>query len=165
MTYPLVIARNQFRPMAWRNGKGLTFQIASHPPDGPDFDWRISLAQIEADGAFSTFPGVDRTITIIGGGLTLRFCKATSTTLGPNDAPFIFPGDVAVAAEHIRFPTTALNVMTRGARCAHLVHRGPAGVEIMIVSARGMVQAVLDRDCTATIWDHGLPVSFSAHGI
>ncbi len=35
------------------------------PQDG--FDIRLSLASIDTDGLFSLFPGIDRTITLVGG--------------------------------------------------------------------------------------------------
>ena len=48
-------------PAAWKNGGGVTREVASWPEQaGLDgFDWRISLAEVAAGGPFSVFPGVD----------------------------------------------------------------------------------------------------------
>ena len=56
-------------PTPWKNGGGATREIACWPPGtGLDsFDWRISVATIAADGAFSVFAGIDRSITLLSG--------------------------------------------------------------------------------------------------
>ena len=43
----------------WKNGGGVTREIAKGAAAGPDDDWgwRISIAEVERDGPFSTFPG------------------------------------------------------------------------------------------------------------
>ena len=47
-------------PTPWKNGGGATREIACWPAGtGLDsFDWRISVATIAADGAFSLFAGI-----------------------------------------------------------------------------------------------------------
>src|SRR3546814_10305481 len=54
------------RVMPWKNGGGSTTEVAV-APDGAgldEFDWRISMAVVGADGPFSGFPGVDRTLAV-----------------------------------------------------------------------------------------------------
>jgi environmental stress-induced protein Ves len=49
-------------------------QIAVFPQEAgfEAFDWRVSLATIAADGPFSSFPGVERTLALVDGhGMTL----------------------------------------------------------------------------------------------
>ena len=58
----------------WKNGGGTTVEIAVFPAgagfDG--FDWRLSMADVVADGPFSAFPDIDRTLVLIDGpGLVL----------------------------------------------------------------------------------------------
>ena len=55
--------------MAWKNGGGETAEIAVFPEGAcyDDFHWRLSMARIAADGPFSTFPNVDRTLALIEG--------------------------------------------------------------------------------------------------
>lgn len=59
----------------WKNGGGETREIAAFPPGAgfDDFDWRLSIATIAEDGAFSAFPGIDRTLILLSGnGVALR---------------------------------------------------------------------------------------------
>ena len=53
------IAQADVMPQAWRNGGGQTRELLAWP-HGADWSVRISLADIEADGPFSPFPGVQR---------------------------------------------------------------------------------------------------------
>ncbi|MFO7483937.1 HutD family protein, partial [Oceanibaculum nanhaiense] len=62
------------RPMPWKNGQGTTTEIVVAPAGAglEDFDWRLSIARMEADAPFSAFPGIVRTLAIVeGAGLTL----------------------------------------------------------------------------------------------
>lgn len=52
----------------WRNGAGETREICCFPPATRDFFWRASIATIASNGEFSSFPGVDRVITLLEGG-------------------------------------------------------------------------------------------------
>ena len=57
------------RPTPWKNGGGVTTELAMSPPGAglDNFDWRVSLASIAEDGPFSQFPGVDRTLVMVAG--------------------------------------------------------------------------------------------------
>ena len=64
-----ILRAENYRRMKWKNGGGETAEIALFP-DGAGlgiFDWRISMARVESGGPFSTFPGVDRTLSILEG--------------------------------------------------------------------------------------------------
>jgi environmental stress-induced protein Ves len=108
-------------PVPWKNGGGSTTQIAVFPPDAgfDDFDWRISLATIAEDGAFSAFPGVDRTLALVEGhGMTLEIDGETML-LSKADPVAVFDGESRVVAKLNRGPSTDFNVMTRSDRCYH----------------------------------------------
>src|SRR5690606_23181136 len=70
-----VIAANEYRRERWRNGLGWTREIHAHRSDpAGDWTWRLSIAEIERDGPFSAFPGVDRALVLLrGNGMRLRF--------------------------------------------------------------------------------------------
>jgi environmental stress-induced protein Ves len=83
-----------YRVMAWKNGQGVTREIAREPGAGESFLWRLSIAEVSADGAFSLFPGCDRTITLIqGAGMELDFEEAPAKRIDRRFAPFDFAGD------------------------------------------------------------------------
>lgn len=98
----------------WKNGGGLTREIAVWPP-GADFDtfhWRVSMAEVREAGPFSVFPGIDRTLAVLRGRLRLTIGDGR-VELGPSDPPYAFLGDVPCHGEPIHGPVTDLNVMTR----------------------------------------------------
>jgi environmental stress-induced protein Ves len=102
----------------WKNGGGVTWQVASEPPGASfefadfEFDWRISLARVAADGPFSSFPGVDRILTVLEGAMRLSVAGRAPLVLDQTAAPYSFPGDADCAAELIE-PVTDLNLMVR----------------------------------------------------
>ena len=109
----------------WKNGLGVTREIAVHPTGAglEDFDWRVSMATVDAGGPFSSFPGIDRNLTVLEGRLSLSVGAAAPVELGPNSPPLAFPGDIPVHAEMIAGPVTDLNVMTRRGRVQATVER------------------------------------------
>ncbi|MFJ8744454.1 HutD family protein [Embleya sp. NPDC127516] len=114
----------------WRNGGGDTREIATQAAADPaDFDWRASIATISADGPFSAFPGVDRTITLLaGGGVRLVGDDGLDNRLDRTGEPFAFSGESAVRATVLGAGTRVLNIMTRRGRWAARVHRIAAPV-------------------------------------
>ncbi|WP_331770590.1 HutD family protein (plasmid) [Embleya sp. NBC_00888] len=114
----------------WRNGGGDTREIATRAAADPaDFDWRASIATISADGPFSAFPGVDRTITLLaGGGVRLVGDDGLDHRLDRTGEPFAFSGESAVRATVLGAGTRVLNIMTRRGRWAARVHRVTAPV-------------------------------------
>lgn len=112
-------------PVPWKNGGGSTTEIAIGPPDSgfEDFDWRVSLATIEKDGAFSAFPGVDRTLALVEGhGMTLDI-DGEPTLLTETEPVAAFDGSSQVMAKLSRGGSTDFNAMTRSERCYHTFGR------------------------------------------
>lgn len=102
----------------WKNGAGLTREIASRPAPGGGFDWRLSLASVDRDGPFSAYPGIDRVIVLVrGDGLALRpdgsAEGAIHHRLDTIGAPFAFAGECAWQARLLGGATEDFNVMTR----------------------------------------------------
>jgi environmental stress-induced protein Ves len=101
--------------VAWKNGGGVTREIACGPPAAgmADFDWRVSLAEVAADGPFSAFPGIDRTLTLVeGAGMDLTVDgerRLVDTRYVPRD----FRGDVPTECRLLGGPVVNLNVMWR----------------------------------------------------
>ena len=99
----------------WKNGGGTTREVAAFPPGaGLDaFAWRISLADIAADGPFSAFPGVDRVLTVIDGAGLVLDVEGRTVTLDAASPPLAFPGEAKVAARPAGGPIRDLNLMVR----------------------------------------------------
>jgi environmental stress-induced protein Ves len=98
-------------PQPWRNGGGVTFEIAAEPAG--DFDWRLSLAIIEEEGPFSEFPGVDRTLLVAEGRIELGVADREPQIYDASEAAAVFPGDIPSAALLPDGPAAVLNLMTR----------------------------------------------------
>ncbi|MBB3220575.1 HutD/Ves family protein [Pseudoduganella umbonata] len=113
-------------PTPWKNGGGCTTEILASPPGATldDFDFRISLATIVHSGPFSTFPGVDRTLSLVdGGSVVLDVGNERRVALSEREPVVAFPGEVPVSATVDGVPTVDFNVMTRRGRCSHQVER------------------------------------------
>jgi environmental stress-induced protein Ves len=99
----------------WKNGGGVTREIAACPEGAgmDDFAWRVSLAEVGADGPFSAFPDVDRTLTVVeGAGMDLTVGGErwlVNTRYEPRD----FRGDVPTDCRLLDGPVVNLNVMWR----------------------------------------------------
>jgi hypothetical protein len=140
--------------MPWKNGGGTTTEIAVSP-DGAgldDFDWRISMAKVETSGPFSSFAGIDRTLSVLEGeGIVLDIAGQPPAPLTTASAPLAFSGDVPTGAALIGGPITDLNVMTRRGRMAHKVERRALSGEIRI-SPRADTTLVLAVDAGFTLF-------------
>ncbi|HEY2178385.1 MAG TPA: HutD family protein [Caulobacteraceae bacterium] len=116
-------------PSPWKNGGGVTFQIAMSP-EGADlaaFDWRVSVARVEAGGPFSRFEGVDRLMLVLDGRLELDFA-GERLLLDETSSAAVFPGEAEVSALTPTAPVTDLNLMVRrGAFMASLARRAISG--------------------------------------
>lgn len=125
-----IIPANEYRRERWRNGLGWTRQIhADINPTTDDWDWRLSIAEIEQDAPFSTFPGVDRVLVLLSGnGLRLRFDDGQTHELQPPHQQFRFAGERAVTGELVDGTTHDFNLMWRRDRVdARLWHRPLVG--------------------------------------
>jgi uncharacterized protein len=109
----------------WKNGGGLTREVAVHPPgsDLGSFDWRVSLAEVRAGGPFSIFAGIDRQLAVISGRLALSIAGKDTVMLTRSSAPCAFSGDLPASAEPVESPVADLNVMTRRGRCVARLRR------------------------------------------
>jgi environmental stress-induced protein Ves len=111
-------------PMPWKNGGGVTRELAIAPAGAglDDFDWRISCAQVASGGAFSPFPGVDRSLAVLdGAGLRLDFAGTHPLILDAGRTPLAFRGEQPVSAELLGGAVSDFNVMTRRTRWSHLL--------------------------------------------
>lgn len=103
------------KAVPWKNGGGVTREIAAWPPGSgfDDFAWRVSMAEVREDGPFSNFPGVDRILTVLEGAMRLTIEGGGVFELSLDTPPGAFDGEAAAAAQLTAGPVLDLNVMTR----------------------------------------------------
>jgi len=97
-------------PSAWRNGGGRTRELLAWP-QAADWALRISVADIERDGPFSAFVGIDRWFAVIEGeGVALRFGDREQLCRR-GDEVLRFDGADAPGCRLLAGPTRDLNLM------------------------------------------------------
>lgn len=123
-----LIPANEYRRERWKNGLGWTREIV-RTPDSDAWDWRLSIAEIERDAAFSSFPGIDRELVLLhGNGLRLRFGDGRVVDLMPPHDRLRFAGEDEVAGELVDGTTHDFNLMWRRGRVrTELLHRPLVG--------------------------------------
>jgi len=121
----------------WKNGGGVTREIATGGRPGVagpahDWGWRVSLAEVAADGPFSIFPQTDRVIAVIeGAGMDLLRPDGTTLALEPF-VPVAFAGEEPLDGRLRGGPVRDLNVMVRrGLFAAEMkIHHGTYNVTL-----------------------------------
>jgi uncharacterized protein len=96
----------------WRNGGGRTRELLAWPSA---LDWllRVSVAEIEADGPFSAFDGIERCFAVLGGAGVVLSLPQGEVRLTPRDGALSFAGEAAPMCRLIDGPTRDLNLMAR----------------------------------------------------
>jgi environmental stress-induced protein Ves len=132
-----VIPANEYRRERWRNQLGWTREIHRSPEQG-DWEWRLSIAEIERDSAFSSFPGIDRELVLLSGnGLRLRFDDGEVHELEPPHGKLRFAGERGVVGELVDGATHDFNLMWRRDRVrAELWHRPLVGPMVIFAEPR-----------------------------
>lgn len=88
-----IIPRSAFKTVPWKNGGGITHEVAKAESDGRLL-WRLSLAEVASDGPFSLFPGMARVLTVIeGAGMDLFSPAGEVVHAVPPLLPLCFSGD------------------------------------------------------------------------
>ena len=127
------IPAQDYRRVRWRNGLGWTREVMQWPEDG-DWDWRASVAEIEADAAFSSFAGIERSLVLLQGeGLALHAEGHTHaggavpsvSAVDPPHGRCDFDGDRAVRAVLHAGPVHVFNLMWRRGRLEADLWRRP----------------------------------------
>ncbi len=133
--YARLLEPRDYRAMPWKNGRGVTREIAIFPPhsalvDQP-FLWRISLADVTSDCEFSSFPGYDRTLLLAeGNGMVLSFDAAPAVEIRERWQPVHFQGEWHTRCRLLDGPVRDFNVMTAREKVSHTceVVRREAGI-------------------------------------
>ena len=166
----------------WKNGGGLTREVAVHPPGSTlgDFAWRVSLAEVRTGGPFSTFSAIDRQMAVVSGRLQLSIAGREPLTLCADRDPVAFAGELPVSSEPLKSPVLDLNVMTRraafGARLRRCRARRSATVALeadstlllalapLTLRARGLPETLAVLDAAHLCLDRHTPGEMSIEG-
>jgi len=124
-----LIPANEYRRERWKNGLGWTREVLRWPPAAEDWDWRVSIAEVDKAGPFSAFPGVERELVLLAGeGMRLHFEDGDNVELLPPHGRHHFAGERALEAELLAGPTQDFNLMWKRERVdATLLHRPLVG--------------------------------------
>lgn len=108
-----------FRRLPWANGRGTTLELVRHDDATGALLCRLSVADVVEPGPFSTLPGIDRVITLIGGdGFDLDFGGARPPVALRPFEPLAFSGDWSTTATAVHGPSRDFNVMTARGKIA-----------------------------------------------
>jgi environmental stress-induced protein Ves len=104
-----------YHRMPWKNGGGSTLELLLDPATDGGFNWRLSIADVEKPGPFSTFDGIDRQIMLMdGNGMVLSFANAASpTVIAKPLQPHAFQGEWQTDCRLIAGSIRDFNVMVR----------------------------------------------------
>ncbi|MGH8104691.1 MAG: HutD/Ves family protein [Arenimonas sp.] len=138
-----LIPANEYQRIRWKNGLGWTREIARHPVDADNWEWRLSIAEVDKDGPFSAFENIDRELVLLSGeGMRLNFADGESVTLNPPHDKHRFAGERELSAELINGPTQDFNLMWQRDRYdAQVLHRPLVG-PMVFFSEKGVTWAI-----------------------
>jgi len=109
-----LIPARETRRERWKNDGGWTTELARSTDGGLDFRWRVSIAEIEGDGPFSAFPGIERDLLLLdGSGIELDIDGAPPRRLRQRFERVHFAGESEVGCRLLAGPTRDFNVMAR----------------------------------------------------
>jgi uncharacterized protein len=112
--FPHVISLSDAKEQAWRNGGGTTRELLSRAnPSSNDWNYRISVAEVNADGPFSFFERTRRHFCVLfGDGVDLNV-DGVSHRVTKHANALSFSGEATVECRLIDGPTSDLNFMVR----------------------------------------------------
>jgi environmental stress-induced protein Ves len=106
----------------WRNGGGVTRELATFPTR-EDWAWRISVADVSADGPFSHFPGVQRWFAVVQGNGVRLAINEEAHEVKDTSPPLEFDGAARVDSWLLARPTQDLNLMVQRHRACGVMTR------------------------------------------
>ncbi len=142
MTAIRVLHPADYRRERWKNDGGRTTELARHPDhtadNGQPFDWRISIADIETDGAFSEFPGYQRRIALLDGiGMLLQVDDDKPVELRDRLRFVEFAGESKTSGCLLSGPVRDFNVIWRRELIsAEVLHRPLVGPMVFFADAQ-----------------------------
>jgi environmental stress-induced protein Ves len=143
--------------MPWRNGGGMTTELAIEPSDASvdgRFLYRVSVADVATSGPFSRFVGYERHIVLIDGAGMHLDCGAHGTLDLVQGVPHTFSGDWDVRGELRSGPVRDFNVMVHRTRASSSFDVRTLGTNRPLECPSGATLIVhwLDGELTGETW-------------
>jgi environmental stress-induced protein Ves len=124
-----LIPHSSFVKGMWRNGRGISWDIASDRPGESEFGWRLAIAEIAASGPFSLYGPVNRVFTLIeGDGVDLSFEDSARLAVHERFVPHVFPCDIATECKLHGQVAKVLNLFTA---------RGSFAADVKVIEVDG----------------------------
>jgi uncharacterized protein len=150
------------QPSAWRNGGGMTRELAAWPAPG-DWRWRMSVADIGSSGPFSRFDGVQRWFAVLGGAGVELTVNGKRQRLTAGDAPFCFDGSAATDCRLLSGKTLDFNLMVcQGLGASRMLR--VSGCLVLALDAPKTI-AVYAMDTGASVLFDGEKLALPAHSL
>lgn len=108
-----VVSLDQVRSQAWKNGGGTTRELLAWP-SATDWRVRLSVAEVQADGPFSRFDGVQRCFAVLSGAGVRLVVDGQAHALTPANDPLAFDGGADTLCTLLGGATQDFNLMARG---------------------------------------------------
>ena len=147
------VALADVAPSAWKNGGGTTRELLAWPGSA-EWVFRLSVAEVQADGPFSSFVGVQRWFAVLSGaGVRLRLGALAPhevQVLTPASSPFCFDGALPVDCTLIDGATQDFNLMVRADQARAQMQRVADSLKTEGAGPRTV--AVWTGDAGAALW-------------
>lgn len=165
----VLLPADRHRSYRWRNGLGTATEIAVEPvgfrSDGGRADgegdapaapgWTLSIATVESDVAFSSFPGVDRQLMALSAGGLGLVIDGEPVELARWQVA-AFDGASAVSSRGVVGPTLDLNLMVSRDRFRGSLEVGVVDGSRLVTTPPGATTFVVFLDGTVSAAGPGL---------
>lgn len=126
-----MIPLEEIAPSPWRNGGGVTRELIAWPTP-QDWDWRISVAEVNKSGPFSRFEGVERWFAVLGGAGVRLTVGGQTHEMTAQGAPLRFDGAQVCACELIAGHTEDFNLMLKGGHTRARLVRVQGALDVQV---------------------------------
>ena len=158
------IRRAQYSAMPWRNGMGMTLEIAREPPGPAAPIWRLGLSTISQSGPLPDLSGYQRCATLIdGGAYRLDVLGGKSQELRAVGDTARLPAGSTIACLLLDGPSRHISLTVREPGTITSVETLRCERERYLPSDPGAMQALFCIEGDAILAQHHELVEFAKH--
>ncbi len=144
----------------WRNGGGTTRELVVFPVR-ENWHWRMSVADIERDGPFSQFEGVQRWFAVLSGAGARLSTGGAEHLLTPESDALAFDGNALTQCSLVSGATRDFNLMVREGRGRMERVSGDRALAV----ASGSAVALWSGDSAARATFEGQTIELKPHSL